>query len=76
MSVSAISSSPALPPQVSAPPPAAVARATDGDYKVKSAMSAQVKDSDGDYKAASAAGAAGRSSANVQSALAILKAGG
>jgi hypothetical protein len=77
MSVSAISSNPAAAPRVSTPPPAAAARATDGDYKVKNPKSSQVKDSDGDYKALAASGAAAaKSSASVQSALAILKVGG
>jgi len=77
MSLPAVTSSPAPLPQVAATPRAANARATDGDYKVKNPMSAQVKDSDGDYKSSAAAGAAaGKSSASVQSALAILKVGG
>jgi hypothetical protein len=76
MSVPAVTSSPAPLPQVAATPRAANAP-TDGDYKVKNSMSAQVKDSDGDYKSSAAAGAAaGKSSASVQSALAILKVGG
>ena len=90
MSVSAVSSGPSLPvappPSTPLPPsaPAAVttktaivARAADGDYKVRSAQTSQVKDSDGDFKALAAAKAPStQSSSGVQSALASLKKGG
>ena len=81
---------PASPPPSSAPtassPPSgaapatkttAVARAADGDDKVRSAQTSQVKDSDGDYKSLAAAKpATAQSSSAVQAALTSLKKGG
>ncbi len=87
MSVSSVSSAPSVAvaparPQ-SAPAagattaPAPVQRAADGDYKVASAQTSQVKDKDGDYKPANAASsAAARSSGAVQTSLSNLKVGG
>ena len=76
MSISAISSTPAPAPAVSAGH-AAPARAADGDYKAPNALTSKVKDSDGDYKlAAAATSAAAKSSGSVQTALSLLKTGG
>ncbi len=74
MSVSAVSSAP--PPPVNASP-ASYAKAADGDYKAKNALSVQTKDGDGDFKPMAAASpAAAQSSSAVQSALPSLKKGG
>ena len=59
---SAPTSSPAAAPASAAP--AAPARATDGDYKVRSAMTSKTKDSDGDYKPLAAANSASAQSSN------------
>jgi hypothetical protein len=73
MSVSAVPAAPSYAPSV--PSPASAARAADGDYKVRNAHSAQIKDSDGDYRPLTSSAAAQSSSA-VQVSLTSLKAGG
>ena len=74
MSLSGVSVSNAKPNVASESAPA-TARAADGDYKVRSALTSQVKDADGDYRPV-AASAAARSSSAVQSTLSDLKRGG
>ena len=72
---SAATSSSAAAPASAAP--AASARAIDGDYKARSAMTSQTKDSDGDYKPSAAANSASAQSSNaVQTSLLSLKKGG
>ena len=48
MSVSSVTSTPAIKPHTTA----TTTRAADGDYLVKSAKTSQTKDADGDYKPA------------------------
>ncbi len=74
MSVSGVSSAPTAPINVSS---VSVARAADGDYKARNALSSQVKDKDGDDRAiAATSSAAAQSSSAVQSSLPSLKKGG
>ena len=71
MSVSGVSSAPTAAINVSS---ISVARAADGDYKARNALSAQVKDKDGDYRPiAATSSAAAQSSVAVQSSLPSLK---
>ncbi|HYP56696.1 MAG TPA: hypothetical protein VEQ35_00235 [Beijerinckia sp.] len=56
---------------------AQVLRAADGDYKTRTAHTAQTKDADGDYKPIASSGSvAASSSSNVLTALTTLKLGG
>jgi len=82
---SAAASASATPPVTGAPstpaqnvaPVKATVRAPDGDSKVRTAHTAQVKDSDGDYKVLKAgSSAAAQSSSAVQANLSALKKGG
>ena len=63
----------------SAPPAqttaAAAGRSADGDYKVRSAMTSQVKDADGDYKPVANAAAATSSNAVMAAVTALTKGG-
>jgi hypothetical protein len=55
----------------------ATARAADGDYKVRSSLTSQIRDGDEDYKPIAAANAATAQSSNaVQASLLLLKKGG
>ena len=74
MSVAPVNS--ASPPPATTPAPVtATTQAADGDYKVRSAHTSQVKDADGDYASLPKSPAAVSSSA-VQAALTNLKPGG
>jgi hypothetical protein len=75
MSVSGVSSTPAVVPAQNSGPVSSTAKAPDGDYKAPGAGRSKVKDSDGDYKALPATPAA-TSSSGVQAALTDLKTGG
>jgi hypothetical protein len=75
MSVAAVSSTPAHAPASSPTATAATARSADGDYKVRSAQTSQIKDADGDYKPLTSSAAA-QSSPSVQASVTSLKKGG
>ncbi|MBO0733819.1 MAG: hypothetical protein J2P49_05790 [Methylocapsa sp.] len=77
MSITALSSPPGGVNNASSIASTVPLRAADGDYKVRTSHTSQVKDSDGDYKAITAANSpAAQSSAPVQAALTMLKPGG
>ena len=69
-------------PSVSNPPARNVALVNttsvtaDGDSKVRTAHTSQIKDADGDYKPLKATSASAKSSSAVQSSLALLTKGG